>query len=444
MFKYFAHTKADIEKMLKSLNIDSMDDLFDELPKEVILDSDYDIPSFMSESELRSYFEELGNQNKELTLFSGLGAYDHYQPAVIDAITSRQEFMTSYTPYQPEVAQGTLQYIFEYQSMIQTLTGMDVSNASMYDGTTSTAEACFMAAAIRKKDKILISRTLNPNTINVIQTYLKFKGLEWDFIESKDGVTNLENLKKKLDNDIAGVVVQNPNFFGIIENYEGFSEIIKDNKSLFIINADISTLGVLKTSYELGADIACGECQSLGMPVSFGGPYLGYLATNKKYVRKMPGRICGYTNDLEGNRAYVLTLQAREQHIRRSKANSNICSNQSLMALFVTIYLSIMGKRGLKKVNNLSYQGSHYLYDKLIETGKFSDPFKKPFLKEFVLETSLSHDLIKEALLENNIFGGFSLASFGEEYENLINFAVTEKRTKSEIDNLIRILEGLS
>ncbi|MFO7970013.1 MAG: aminomethyl-transferring glycine dehydrogenase subunit GcvPA [Bacillota bacterium] len=444
MFKYFAHTKADIDKMLKSLNINSIDELFSELPKEVILDSDYDIPSFKSESELRHYFEDLAKQNKELTLFSGLGAYDHYQPAVIDALTSRQEFMTSYTPYQPEVAQGTLQYIFEYQSMIQTLTGMDVSNASMYDGTTATAEACFMASAIRKRNKILISKTLHPNTIEVIKTYLKFKGLEWEFIDSEAGVTSFDDLKNKLDKDIAGVVVQNPNFFGYIENYDGFSETIKDNKSLFIVNSDISTLGVLKTPYEIGADIACGECQSLGMPVGFGGPYLGYLATNKKYVRKMPGRICGYTHDLEGNRAFVLTLQAREQHIRRSKANSNICSNQSLMALFVTIYLSVMGKKGLKKVNNLSYQNAHYLYDKLIKTNKFSDPFKQPFLKEFVLETTLSHDLIKEVLLKNNIFGGVSLSIFGEEYDNLINFSVTEKRTKAEIDKLISVLEALS
>ncbi|MFP4477926.1 MAG: aminomethyl-transferring glycine dehydrogenase subunit GcvPA [Candidatus Izemoplasmatales bacterium] len=445
MFKYFPHTKADIDKMLKSLNIDSIDELFNELPESVIYNSDYDIPSFMSETELRNYFDELNNQNKELTLFSGLGAYDHYQPAIINALISRQEFMTSYTPYQPEISQGTLQYIFEYQSMIQTLTGMDVSNASMYDGATSTAEACFMATSISKKrNKILISRTLNPNTIKVIETYLKYKDLEWDFIDSNNGVTDLDDMKDKLDENTAGVVVQNPNFFGYIENYDGFSEAIKENKSLFIMNADISTLGVLKTPFEQGADIACGECQSLGMPLAYGGPFLGYLATNKKYVRKMPGRICGYTHDLEGKRAFVLTLQAREQHIRRSKANSNICSNQSLMALFVTIYLSTMGKEGLKKVNELSYQGSHYLYERLIETGKFTDPFKQPFLKEFVLETSISHDLIQEALLKNNIFGGFSLQSFGDDYENLINFAVTEKRTKAEIDRLIEILEGLS
>jgi glycine dehydrogenase subunit 1 len=430
--------------MLKALNISSVDELFKDIPESVIFNSDYDVPSFMSESELRNHFAELAKKNQELTLFSGLGLYDHYQPAVIDALTSRQEFMTSYTPYQPEISQGTLQYIFEYQSMIQTLTGLEVSNASMYDGTTATAEACFMACAVTRRNKVLLSSTLNPNTINVIKTYLKYKGLEWDFIEEKDGVVDIEDLKKKLDKDTAGVIVQKPNIYGLIEDYSGFSDLIKTNKSLFIMNADISTLGVLKSPKEDGADIACGECQSLGMPVAFGGPTLGYLATEKTYVRKMPGRICGYTHDLEGKRAFVLTLQAREQHIRRSKANSNICSNQSLMALFVTIYLSLMGKNGLKEVNNLSYQGAHYLYDKLIATGKFSDPFQKPFLKEFTLTTNLPKETIQTALLENGIFGGMGLDIFGEKYEGLVNFSVTEKRTKAEIDKLVSILEAIS
>ncbi len=444
MFKYFPHTKADIDLMLESMNVKSINELFKDIPQSVIFDGDYDIPESMSESEIRNHFLDLSKKNQELTLFSGLGLYDHYQPAVIDAITSRQEFMTSYTPYQPEISQGTLQYIFEYQSMIQTLTGLEVSNASMYDGTTASAEACFMAQAVTKRNKILISRTLNPNTIDVIKTYLKFKGIEWDFIEATSGVISLEGLKEKLNNEVAGVIVQKPNFFGLIEDYTGFSDVIKENKSLFILNSDISTLGVLKSPKEEDADIACGDCQSLGMPVAFGGPTLGYLATEKKYVRKMPGRICGYTHDLEGNRAFVLTLQAREQHIRRSKANSNICSNQSLLALFVTVYLSLMGKNGLKKVNNLSYQGAHYLYNKLLSLGSFSDPFKKPFLKEFTLETTISKETIQTALLENGIFGGVSLDVFGEEYENLINFSVTEKRTKSEIDNLVKVLEGLS
>jgi glycine dehydrogenase subunit 1 len=430
--------------MLKTLNIKSIDELYKDIPETVVFNKDYDIPSFMSETELRSHFADLSKKNQELTLFSGLGIYDHYQPAVINAITSRQEFMTSYTPYQPEISQGTLQYIFEYQSMIQTLTGMDVSNASMYDGATSTAEACFMACAVTKRNKILISETLNPNIVNVIKTYLKFKDLTWDFIAEKNGETDFADLKNKLDASIAGVVVQKTNIYGIIEDYQGYSETIKANKSLFIINSDISTLGVLKSPKEDGADIASGECQSLGMPPAFGGPTLGYLATDKAYVRKMPGRICGYTHDLEGRRAFVLTLQAREQHIRRSKANSNICSNQSLMALFVTVYLSLMGKNGLVKVNELSYQGSHYLYDRLLETGKFKDRFNKPFLKEFTLETSIAPETIQTALLQKGIFGGVSLDVFGEKYSGLINFTVTEKRTKKEIDQLVEILEALS
>ena len=444
MFKYFPHTKADVDSMLKTLNIKSIDELYKDIPETVVFNKDYDIPSFMSETELRSHFADLSKKNQELTLFSGLGIYDHYQPAVINAITSRQEFMTSYTPYQPEISQGTLQYIFEYQSMIQTLTGMDVSNASMYDGATSTAEACFMACAVTKRNKILISETLNPNTTNVIKTYLKFKDLTWDFIAEKNGETDFADLKNKLDDSVAGVVVQKTNIYGIIEDYLGYSETIKANKSLFIINSDISTLGVLKSPKEDGADIACGDCQSLGMPPAFGGPTLGYLATDKAYVRKMPGRICGYTHDLEGRRAFVLTLQAREQHIRRSKANSNICSNQSLMALFVTVYLSLMGKNGLVKVNELSYQGSHYLYNRLLETGKFKDRFNKPFLKEFTLETSIAPETIQTALLQKGIFGGVSLDVFGEKYSGLINFTVTEKRTKKEIDQLVEILEALS
>lgn len=444
MFKYFPHTKEDIELMLKELKISSIDELFSTVPTNVLMDKEYDLKESMSEQEVRDYFKSLSEENQELTVFSGLGLYDHYQPAIIDAITSRQEFLTSYTPYQPEISQGTLQYIFEYQSMIQTLTGLDVSNASMYDGTTATAEACFMACNISRKHKILISNTLHPNTINVLKTYLTSKHYEYDFVASKNGVLDKDDLKAKLDDDTAGLVVQNPNFFGLIEDYVGISDFLHDNKSIFIQNSDISTLGVLKSPAENGADIACGDCQSLGMPLSFGGPTIGYLATNKKFVRKMPGRICGYTTDKSGKRAYVLTLQAREQHIRRSKANSNICSNQSLLVLFVTVYLSIMGEAGLKDVNEISYQNAHYLHDKLLATGKFFDPFNQPFLKEFTLETTVSHDLIQQALLDTNIFGGFSLSNMGSEYEQFINFAVTEKRTKAEIDQLIQVLEGLS
>ena len=444
MFKYFPHTKEDINQMLKTLKISSINELFSGIDKKVLLQEEYDLKSEMSELEVKEYFKEMSDLNQELSIFSGLGLYDHYQPSVVDAITSRQEFLTSYTPYQPEISQGTLQYIFEYQSMIQALTGLDVSNASMYDGSTSAAEACFMACHISKRSKILISETCNPNTINVIKTYLKYRGYSYELVSSKDGVFDVLDYQNKMTKEVAGVIVQNPNFFGFIEDYTDVSDLAHEQKALMIQSSDISTLSVLKSPYENGADIACGDCQSLGMPLAFGGPTLGYLATIKKYVRKLPGRICGYTHDNNGLRSFVLTLQAREQHIRRSKANSNICSNQSLMALFVTVYMSLMGKSGLDEVNKRSYQNAHYLYEQLLKTGKFFDQFKQPFLKEFVLETSIPHDLISEALLEHGIFGGFSLEKISDKYENLVNFAVTEKRTKKDIDKLLTVLEGLS
>jgi len=430
--------------MKKVVQIENLNEMFEDVPKDVLFNEDYDIPSQLSESEIRSYFAELGRLNKELTIFGGHGFYDHYDPSVINSLLSRQEFLTAYTPYQPEVAQGTLTYIFEYQSMIQTLTGMDTSNASMYDGSTATAEAMFMAESITKRTKVLMPKNVNPLIQNVVKTYAHFKGIEVVMVEIKDGLVDRADLAKKCNETVAAIIVQKPNFFGLIESFNDIADLIHSVKGILIENADISTLGVLKTPKEDGADIAVGDCQSLGMPVAFGGPTLGYMATLKPYVRKMPGRICGMSMDTQGRRSFVLTLQAREQHIRREKANSNICSNQSLMALYATIYLSLMGPMGLREVNELSYQGAHYLYDSLLKTGKFTPAFKAPFLKEFVVETKIPQDLIQEALKKADIVGGFSLEEIGPEYENLISFAVTEKRTKKEINKLVSVLEGLS
>jgi glycine dehydrogenase subunit 1 len=327
--------------------------------------------------------------------------------------------------------------------MITTLTGMDVSNASMYDGPTATAEAMFMAEAITKRSKILVSDTVNPNILSVVKTYAKYKGLEVELVNHKQGVIDYEDLKAKLNENVAGVIAQRPNMFGIIEDYSGFSDLIHSNGSLWIINGDISTLGVLRTPAEDDADIACGDCQSLGMPVAFGGPYLGYLAAKKVHVRKMPGRICGQSFDRNHLRSFVLTLQAREQHIRREKANSNICSNQSLLALYATVYLSLMGPTGLRKVNELSYIGAHYLYDQLIKTKKFFPVYNQPFLKEFVVHTSLNVEMIQKQLSDHGIFGAVNLGEFDEKYDNVLNFCVTEKRSKQEIDQLVSILGGL-
>ncbi len=444
MFKYLPHTENDLQSMYRALNIAHFDELYQDIPADVRYHGDYHLPSAMSESELRSHFKKLAAMNTQYTVFAGLGAYDHYDPAVIGAITSRQEFLTSYTPYQPEVAQGTLQYIFEYQTMVSSLTGMQVSNASMYDGPTAAAEAMFMAEAITKRDKILVSGTMSPHVLAVLKTYAKYKNLKIETIPSQKGIVTLAGLKALINDTVAGVFVQKPNFFGIIETYDNFAETIHSFGAVLIEYADISALAVLKTPKEDGADIACGDCQTLGMPLAFGGPYLGYLATDKPHVRKMPGRIVGMSYDKNGKRAFVLTLQAREQHIRREKANSNICSNQSLMALYVTIYTSIMGPVGLQKVNELSYQGAHYLHDALLKTGKFVVAFPQPFLKEFVLTSLIPANLLQKALQDAGFFGGLPLSEYGEEYRTLVNFAVTEKRTKAEIDLLVKTIGGLT
>ncbi len=436
-YKYFPHTEADIRHMLERIGVSSIDDLYADVPESVILKKDYELPTSLSEQEIRDFFRNLGNKNQTLTVFAGAGAYDHYAPAVIPQLISRSEFLTAYTPYQPEISQGTLQYIFEFQSMISELTGMECTNASMYDGTTATAEAMFMAiAAGKKKNRILISSTVHPNILHVVKTYAKFHGVTLDEIAETNGVTDKTDMESKLEaGDVAGVITCSPNKYGIIEDFTGYAESIHAKKGLFIINADPSALAVLKTPAEWGADIACGDGQSLGLPLNFGGPYVGYLSCTKDLVRKLPGRIVGATTDVDGKRAFVLTLQAREQHIRREKANSNICSNQSLMALYVTIYMALMGKQGLREVNELSYNGAHYLHDQLLATGKFEEAFNQPFLKEFTLRTLVPAEKVQQKLLENGIFGGIEVK------KDHLSFCVTEKRTKEEIDKLIAIIK---
>ncbi|MFK5883081.1 MAG: aminomethyl-transferring glycine dehydrogenase subunit GcvPA [Candidatus Izemoplasma sp.] len=442
MFKYLPHTESEIKEMLEVIGIDNIDELFNEVPQE-LLGHDFDIPNSKSELEINKFFKNLAGKNKELISFMGAGAYDHYTPSIIKHLISRQEFLTAYTPYQPEISQGTLQYIFEFQSMISTLTGMDVANASMYDGATSTAEAMFMACNAKKRKKILISRTLNPNIIKVIETYAHYKYIEVEYIEEVDGVTSLADLKSKLTKDIAGVIVQTPNFYGNIEDYTGFSDAIAEVKGVFIINQDPSTLSVLKTPREWGADVAVGDCQTFGIPLAYGGPYVGYFATTTKLMRKMPGRICGVTQDTDGKRGFVLTLQAREQHIRREKANSNICSNQSLMALYVTIYMAVMGKQGIKEVQTMSSNATHYLYEKLIALDQFEAAYNQEFFKEFTVKTTIDPKVITDKLLKQGILGPLSLGKYDADKANYLLFSVTEKRTLEEVDQLISILEVL-
>ena len=436
MYKYFPHTESDLQAMMEVVGIKSLDELYAEVPESVRFRGDYQLPSEMSELEVRQLFEQLGSQNRQLVCFAGAGVYDHYTPSVIPQLLSRSEFLTSYTPYQAEISQGTLHYIFEFQSMMAELTGMDISNASMYDGSTATAEAMMMAvAAGKKQNKVLVSETIDPKTLAVVKTYAHFHGIDLEMIPAKDGVTSKADMEQKLaEGGVAGVIVQQPNFFGIVEDYSGFAEAIHNAKALFVMNSVIADLAVLKTPAEWGADIAVGDGQSLGIPMQWGGPYVGYMCCTEKLIRKMPGRIVGKTIDSRGQRAFVLTLQAREQHIRRQKATSNICSNQSLMALFATIYCSLMGRQGLKEAAEISYAGAHYLCDKLIATGHFALVYDQPFFNEFVARYDGNVDALQRRFVENGIFGGVKVA------EDQLMFAVTEKRTKEEIDKLIALL----
>ncbi|MBO7192030.1 MAG: aminomethyl-transferring glycine dehydrogenase subunit GcvPA [Bacteroidales bacterium] len=439
-FAYFPHTEDDIRQMLDRIGVGTLEDLYSDVPQDVIYRKEYDLPDAMSELEVRQYFEELAEQNTSLFCLCGLGAYDHYSPAVIPHIISRSEFLTAYTPYQPEVSQGTLRYIFEYQSMITELTGMDCTNASMYDGATAAAEAMMMAmASTKKKTRVLLSEGLLPQVIEVVKTYAGFNGIGVTMVPCQDGQTSYGALAAELAaGDVAGVLVPGINRYGVIEDFTGFADAVHAQKGLFMVYSDPSSLAVIKTPGEWGADVVCGDSQTLGVPMCFGGPYVGFLACRKEHVRKLPGRIVGATKDVDGKRAYVLTLQAREQHIRREKATSNICSNQSLMALYVTVYMSLMGPEGLRQVNELSYGGAHYLHDRLLETGLFEKAFDKPFLKEFTLRTHVPAEKIQDALMLIGVFGAVEVEP------GLVNFCVTEKVSKENLDAVAEYLNSVS
>ena len=423
--------------MLERIGVGSLDDLYSDVPDKFIYRGEYDLPDAMSEQQVRSFFESLDKKDLHLKVFAGAGAYDHYTPSVIPYICSRSEFLTAYTPYQAEISQGTLRYIFEYQSMICALTGMDVSNASMYDGPTAAAEAMMMAVACTKrKTRVLLSETLLPHVRKLVETYAKFHNVQLGYIPMKDGQTELESMKEELaKGDVAGVIVPSLNRFGIVEDLTGFAEAIHEAKAIAVEYCDPSALAVVRTPGEWDFDIAVGDGQSLGIPMCFGGPYVGFMACRKDYVRKMPGRIVGQTQDADGKRCFVLTLQAREQHIRREKATSNICSNQSLMALYVTVYMSLMGKEGLAKVNSLSSAGAHYLYGELLKTGKFEPVFDKPFLKEFVLKPLVPVEKLQQKLLDEGFFGALATE------EGYVSFCATEKRTRAEVDSLVEAVK---
>ena len=436
-FHYFPHTDSDIRAMLDRIGVKSLDDLYADVPQDCLYKGEYDLPDAMAEQQVRDFFEGLAAKNPKLKVFAGAGAYDHYTPAVIPYITQRSEFITAYTPYQCEISQGTLRYIFEYQSMICTLTGMDVSNASMYDGPTAAAESMrMMVAQAKKRNTVLVSNTLLPQVRGVIATYAKYAGITIKEIAQENGQTSKSSLEQLIARgDVAGAIVPSVNRFGIIENLEGMADALHADKALLTVYCDPSALAVVKTPAEWGADVAVGDGQPLGIPLCYGGPYVGFMACKQDYMRKLPGRIVGQTTDKEGRRAFVLTLQAREQHIRREKATSNICSNESLMALWVTVYLSLMGPQGLKQVNDLCYQRAHYLYDKLLATRQFEPVFKDTvFLKEFVLKSKVPVAQVQKKLADAGFFGAL------ETEDGYVSFCVTEKRSYEEVDLLIRTI----
>lgn len=438
-FSYFPHTEDDIRQMLERIGVTSLDDLYSDVPADFIYKGEYDLPDAMSEQEVRDWFEALAAKNPKLKVFVGAGSYDHYTPSVIPYLLSRSEFITAYTPYQCEISQGTLRYIFEYQTMICSLTGMDLSNASMYDGPTAAAEAMRMAiACAKKKNTVLVSKTLLPNVQKTIATYAKYYGTNIVYLEAENGQTSLAALKAALESgDVAGAIVPGISKYGVIEDLTGFADALHEAKAILVEYCDPSAITVLKTPAEWGADVAVGDGQALGIPMCYGGPYVGFMACKKEHMRKLPGRIVGQAADADGKRAFVLTLQAREQHIRREKATSNICSNESLMALFVTIYLSLMGPQGMKDVNEKSYAGAHYLHDELIKTGKFAPVFDAPFLKEFVLKP-----LVDVKTLQDKLYAAGYFAALETE-EGYVSFCVTEKRTKAEMDALVALVKEI-
>ena len=445
-YPYIPATHEDEQKMLKACNVGSIDDLFSDIPDDLKLNRDLNLDESKSELEVSEIITKMADKNiDDLTCFLGAGAYDHYIPSLIKSITSRSEFYTAYTPYQAEISQGTLQSIFEFQSMIAEITKMDIANASMYDGATAAVEACIMAVGKTRRNKIVVPKTVHPETRQILKTYLQFKDVEVVEVDydREYGTTDLNKLKEVVGEETACILVQNPNFFGVIEDVDEIGSIARDNKAMYVMSVNPITLSILKSPGEVGADIAVGDAQPLGNSLNFGGPYVGFLAIKSGLIRKMPGRVVGQTVDADGKRCYALTLQTREQHVRREKATSNICSNQGLNALIASIYLATMGKKGYQEVAMQNMQKSHYAYKKFDESKNFEPVFKGKFFNEFVVKSPMPVDELNEKLLENKILGGYDLGKDYEELKGCVLMCVTEKRTAKEIDNLVNLMEGM-
>jgi len=430
MSDYLSLTNEEKNEMLKVIGVKTVDDLFDDIPSNLRAKK-LNLPEGKSQQETVEFFRDLAGENKKYdSIFLGAGSYNHFIPSVVKSITSRSEFVTAYTPYQAEMSQGILQAIFEYQTMICNLTGMDVSNASHYSGATAAAEGCIMCTD--KLKKIVTFDNINPDTLSVLNTYLKVRNCELVVLKSVDGKAVLP---ADLDG-VGGVYIENPNFFGLIEDVEKIANEAHAKGAKLVVSSNPISLGLLKTPKDLGVDVAVGEAQPLGLPMGFGGPYIGYMATTAKDMRKIPGRIVGETTDAEGNGAFVLTLQAREQHIRREKATSNICSNEALCALTVCVYLAAVGKEGLQSVANACTSNAHYLAKELAKVGA-KLAYKGEFFHEFVTEVNGKADTILKACKDANILGGLKLD------DNKILWCCTENVNKDKMDKLVKVVGGV-
>ncbi|HII1599200.1 TPA: aminomethyl-transferring glycine dehydrogenase subunit GcvPA [Staphylococcus aureus] len=437
--RYIPLTEKDKQEMLQTIGAKSIGELFGDVPSDILLNRDLNIAEGEAETTLLRRLNRIASKNitKEThTSFLGAGVYDHYAPSVVDAMISRSEFYTAYTPYQPEISQGELQAIFEFQTLICELTDMDVANSSMYDGMTSFAEACILAFSQTKKNKIVVSKGLHYQALQVLHTYAKTRK-EFEVVEiDLDGtVTDLKKLETAVDDETAAVAVQYPNFYGSIEDLEKIHSFIEDKKALFIVYANPLALGLLTPPGSFGADIVVGDTQSFGIPAQFGGPHCGYFATTKKLMRKVPGRLVGQTQDDEGNRGFVLTLQAREQHIRRDKATSNICSNQALNALASSIAMSALGKQGIYDIAVQNIEHANYAKQQFIKKG--FEVLDGTSFNEFVVKFDKPIQQVNEELVKYNIIGGFDLGVVSDDFKNHMLIAVTELRTKDEIDTFV-------
>jgi len=441
--RYISNTRAQQGEMLETIGVSSIEDLLVRIPPKARLSRPLNLPGAMAEMDLVRHLRRLSAENAsadDYACFLGAGTYDHSVPSPINHLVSRGEFLTAYTPYQPEASQGTLRSIYEYQSMIAELTGMDVANASIYDGASSLAEATLMAHAVTGRDGIVLSRGVNPLYRQVVETYCEGPNLELHSAPLGEGITDPDALRKVVSSATAGVVVQYPNFFGCLEDVKAAADIAHAAGALLIVVADPVNLGLLVPPGALGADIVVGEGQGLGVPLSFGGPNLGVFAAKQELVRRMPGRLVGATVDLEGRRGFVLTLQTREQHIRREKATSNICTNVALCALMATIYLAIMGKQGLRGVGELSLAKAHYAAAEFTKIPGVRLRFPAPFFKEFTLQLPRSPERVVRRLMKDRILAGVPLKALDRQYKDCLLVAVTEKRTREEIDAYGRAL----